>query len=144
MTVKPIADGYHSVTPYLAVQRAAELIVFLKAAFDAKETERMNRPDGTIAHAEVKIGDSVVMLAESTDKWKPMPGAIYLYVEDTDIAYKRALKEGATPLMEPADQYYGDRNAGVKDPVGNIWWLATHKEDVSPDEMAKRLNNQSG
>ena len=138
MAVKSIPDGYHSVTPYLTVQGAAKLLDFLKQAFAAIELHRMTRPDGTVGHAEVRIGDSVVMLAEARDEWKPMPGAMYLYVNDTDAAYQRALQAGATSLMEPADQFYGDRNAGVKDPVGNHWWIATHKEDVPPEELAKR------
>ena len=138
MAVKAIPEGYHSVTPYLTVQGAATLLDFLKQAFAATELHRMTRPDGTVGHAEVRIGDSVVMLAEARDEWQPMPGALYLYVHDTDAAYQRALQAGATSLMEPADQFYGDRNAGVKDPVGNHWWIATHKEDVSPEELAKR------
>ncbi|SRR5712691_9964760 len=142
MAVKPIPEGYHTVTPYLTVQGATTLIDFLTQAFDAKELERMTRPDGAIGHAQVRIGDSVVMISESRGEWKPMPGAIYLYVNDTDAAYTRALRAGATSLMEPADQFYGDRNAGVKDPVGNLWWIATHKEDVSQDEMARRAAAQ--
>jgi PhnB protein len=138
MSVKPIPDGYHTVTPYLAVSGADRLMAFLSQAFDAQERHRSTRPDGSIWHAEVRIGDSVVMLAEALDPWKPMPSTLYLYVPDTDATYRRALEAGATSLMEPADQFYGDRNAGVKDPTGNLWWIATHKEDVSPDEMARR------
>ena len=142
MPVKPIPDGYHTVTPYLTVQGARRLIDFLKQAFDAKEDERMTRPDGTITHSEVRIGDSVVMIADSSDKWKPMPSGIYLYVEDTDATYQRAIQAGAVSVMEPANQFYGDRNAGVRDPLGNVWWIATHNEDVSPDVIAKRFTNQ--
>ena len=138
MAVKPIPDGYHSVTPYLMVQGAAKLLDFLQQAFEAEVTVRMERPDGMIGHAEVRIGDSMVMLAEATEQWKAMPGAIYLYVNDTDAAYKRAVQPGATSVMEPANQFYGDRNAGVKDPTGNFWWIATHVEDISPEEMKKR------
>ena len=138
MAVKSIPEGYHSVTPYLTVQGAATLLDFLKQAFAATELHRMTRPDGTIGHAEVRLGDSVVMLAEARGEQQPRPGALYLYVNDTDAAYQRALQAGATSLMEPADQFYGDRNAGVKDPVGNHWWIATHKEDVPPEELAKR------
>lgn len=138
MAVKPIPEGHHSVTPYLVVPGVAKLIDFLKRAFEAKEIHRTTRPDGTIMHAEVRIGDSMVMMGEARGEWKPMPGAIYLYVNDTDATYKRALRAGATSVMEPADQFYGDRNAGVKDPVGNHWWIATHKEDVPPEELAKR------
>ena len=139
MAVKSIPDGYHSVTPYLVVQKAGTLLDFLKQAFDAQELfPPMTRPDGTIMHAEVRIGDSVVMLGEPGDEVTPMPGSIYLYVNNTDAVYTRALQAGATSLMEPADQFYGDRNAGVQDPVGNRWWIATHQEDVSPEELAKR------
>jgi PhnB protein len=139
MAVKPIPDGYHSVTPYLVVQGTATLLDFLKQAFDAQEAfPPMQRPDGTIMHAEVHIGDSVVMMGEAMSENPPMPGSIYLYVHDADAVYQRALQAGATSLMAPADQFYGDRSAGVKDPVGNRWWIATHKEDVSPEELAKR------
>jgi len=138
MAVKPIPDGYHSITPYLVVQGAGKLIDFLKQAFAAQERERLTRPDGTIGHAEVKIGDSIVMLSEACGEWKPRPSAMYLYVNDTDAAYKRALQAGATSTMEPTDQFYGDRSAGVKDLAGNQWWIATHKEDLSPEELAKR------
>jgi len=135
--VKPIPDGYHSVTPYLIVKGVAALIDFLKEAFDAVETERLPGPDGTIGHAEVRIGDSIVMMGEG-EHFEPMPAAIYLYVNDIDAAYAKALAAGATTVMEPADQFYGDRSGGVKDAFGNLWFVATHKEDVSPEEMARR------
>jgi PhnB protein len=138
MAVKPKPDGYHSVTPYLVVPGVAKLIDFLKQAFDATEIERMAKPDGSIMHAEVRIGDSVVMMGEAGGKFQPMPAMVYLYVDDTDASYRRALQAGATSVMEPADQFYGDRNAGVRDPSGNMWWIATHKEDVPREEMAKR------
>jgi PhnB protein len=136
--VKPIPDGYHTVTPYLVVEGVEELIDFLKQAFDAVETERIPGPDGKVGHGEVRIGDSVVMMGEASGEWKPMPGMIYLYVNDTDATYKRALEAGATSVMEPADQFYGDRNAGVKDASGNMWWIATRKENVSPEELRRR------
>ena len=138
MAVKPIPDGFHSVTPYLIVPGVAKLIDFLKQAFEAEETHRSTRPDGAIMHAQVTIGDSAVMMGEPMGEFQPMPGSIYLYVNDTDAVYKHALRACATSIMEPADQFYGDRNAGVKDPSGNIWWIATHKEDVPPEELAKR------
>jgi uncharacterized glyoxalase superfamily protein PhnB len=99
---------------------------------------RMPTPDGTIMHAEVRIGDSPVMMGEARGEHKPMPGSIYLYVDDTDATYRRALQAGATSLMEPADQFYGDRSASVVDPVGNHWFIATHIEDVPPEELARR------
>jgi PhnB protein len=138
MAVKPIPDGYHSVTPYLVVPGVATLLDFLKQAFEAQELHRMLRPDGTIMHAEVRIGDSLVMMGEPMGDAQPMLGSLYLYVNDVDNVYKRALQAGATSTSAPADQFYGDRSAGLKDPVGNQWWVATHKEDVPPEEIAKR------
>ena len=139
MAVKAIPDGYHSVTPYLVVPGVAQLLDFLKQAFAAQEVHSsMMRPDGTIMHAEVRVGYSVVMMGEPMGEFTPRPGSLYVYVSDTDAVYKRALHAGATSLTEPADQFYGDRNAGVQDPVGNRWWMATHQEDVSPEELAKR------
>ena len=138
MAVKPIPDGYHTVTPYLVVRGAAKLLEFLTRAFGATETYRMTGPDGTIGHAAARIGDSMVMLGEARGEWKPTEAMLYLYVPDTDATYQRALAAGATSLMEPADQFYGDRNAGVKDPLGISWWIATHIEDVAPAEMQRR------
>ncbi|NIR49595.1 VOC family protein [candidate division KSB1 bacterium] len=138
MAAKPIPDGFHTVTPYLIVPGLAKLIDFVKQAFDAEENHRSTRPDGTVMHAQVKIGDSFVMMGEPMGEFQPMPASIYLYVEDTDATYQRALEAGATSIMEPADQFYGDRNAGVKDPFGNLWWIGTHIEDVSPEEIEKR------
>jgi len=131
-------DGYHSVTPYLSVPGVAKLLDFLQQAFEAQELHRMPRPDGTIMHAEVRIGDSLVMMGEPMGSAQPMFGSLYLYVHDVDAVYKRALQAGATSTSEPADQFYGDRSAGVKDPVGNQWWIATRQEDVPPEEMTKR------
>jgi PhnB protein len=141
MAVKPIPDGYHAVTPYLVVEGTNKLIDFLKQAFDAQETFRMPKPDGTIMHAEVKIGDSIVMMGEASGQWKATPSKIYLYVNDVDATYKRALQAGATSITEPADQFYGDRHGGVQDPAGNTWWIATHKEDVPPEELKKRAED---
>jgi len=138
MAVKAIPDGYHSLTPYLTVEGAAQLIDFLKQAFGAVERHRSTRPDGTVWHAELSVGNSPLMIAEATDMWKPMPTAIYFYLDDVDAAYKRALAAGATSIMPPSDQFYGDRMGGVLDPSKNMWWLATHIEDVSREEMARR------
>jgi PhnB protein len=137
-TVKPIPEGYHSVTPYLVVTGASKLIDFMKQAFGAQEIHRMAAPDGTIMHAEVKIGDSHIMVGEAGGPNPAMPTMLYLYVTDTDATYKRALAAGATSEMEPKNQFYGDRNAGVKDASGNRWYIATHVEDVAPAEMEKR------
>jgi len=133
-----IPEGHNSVSPYLIVPGAGKLIDFAKATFDAKELHRSARPDGTVQHAEVRIGDSIVMIAEATPDFRPTPGVIHVYVNDVDATYKRALQAGATSMREPAHQFYGDRNAGVKDAFGNQWWIATHTEDVSPEEMARR------
>ncbi|MEW6036780.1 MAG: VOC family protein [Pseudomonadota bacterium] len=135
---KAIPDGYHTVIPYLVVRGAAELIEFMKAAFDAKEWERIMRPDGTVGHAEMRVGDSVIMLSEARGEWQPMPGAIYLYVPDADAAYQRAIDAGATSISPPANQFYGDRHGGVRDASGNLWWIATHIEDVPADELKQR------
>jgi PhnB protein len=138
MGVQPIPEGSHSVTPYLVVERAGNLIDFLKKAFDAKEIHHMTQPDGTIMHAEVRIGDSLVMLGDACGEHKPMPCYLHLYVPDVDAVYQRALQAGAVSVREPADQFYGDRSAGVRDPAGNFWGIGTHKEDVAPDEIARR------
>ncbi len=140
MAVKPIPDGYHSVTPYLLVEGAQSLIDFMKEAFGATERFRMEAPGGKIGHAELEIGDSVIMLADAStsDQGTPMPAMINLYVEDVDKTYQQALEGGATSVREVANQFYGDRNGGVRDPYGNVWWIATHVEDVSPEEMERR------
>ncbi len=138
MAVKPIPEGYHTVTPYLVGPGMSKLIDFLKQAFDAKEIMRMARPDGAIMHAEVRIGNSPVMMGEPQGDQKPLPAMLYLYVNDTDATYKRALQAGGTSIMEPSNQFYGDRNGAVRDPCGNQWYIATHVEDVPPEEMAKR------
>jgi PhnB protein len=138
MATRPIPEGYHSITPYLVVEGVARLIDFMKRAFGAEERERMLRPDGSIGHAEVRIGDSVVMMGEARGEHRPMPGTLYLYVEDTDAVYRRALDAGGASVMEPTDMFYGDRNAGVKDPCGNFWYIATRKEDLSSEELQRR------
>lgn len=139
MAVKPIPDGYHSITPYLVVPDAPKTIAFLKQAFGATTLfEPMKRPDGSIGHAELKIGDSPLMLSETSEQCPATQAMIHLYVPDVDATYKKALAAGATSVMEVADQFYGDRSGGVKDPAGNSWYVATHKEDVAPQELAKR------
>jgi PhnB protein len=139
---KPIPEGYHTATPYLAVQGVPKLMTFLKQAFYAEERERMTAPDGRVSHAEMKIGNSIIMMGEPTGESKSMPGMVYLYLDDTDAAYKRALQAGASSLREPTNMFYGDRNAAVTDPVGNQWWIATHVEDVPPEEMQRRMKAQ--
>jgi PhnB protein len=138
MAVKPKPDGYHTVTPFMIVRGVPKFLDFLKQAFGAEEFERHMTPDGYVMHAEVRIGDSVIMMSEASERMGPVPSVIYLYVDDADAVYKKVLQAGAASIMEPANQFYGDRNAGVKDEFGNTWWIATHIEDVSPEEMNKR------
>jgi PhnB protein len=143
-TVNPIPDGYHTVTPYLIVPDGAATIEFLKNAFGAIETFRMPGPDGAVVHAEVRIGDSMVMLGQASAEHKAMPCMIHLYVPDVDVVYDRALKAGAVSVRPLADQFYGDRAGGVQDAAGNIWYIGTHVEDVSPEEMERRASAQKG
>jgi PhnB protein len=138
MAVKPIPEGYHAVTPYMIIEGAAKCIDFVKETFDAREIMRMPGPNGTIGHAEVRIGDSVLMMSDGNEMFPPMPCSLYVYVNDVDATYKRALKAGAVVVKEPADQFYGDRSASVKDSCGNIWGIGTHIEDVPPEELERR------
>ena len=131
MAVKAIPEGWHSVTPRLFVREAAKLVDFLKHAFGAIGDFRTDGP------SEIRIGDSIVMVAEAGVR-EPMPGFLYLYIDDTDAAYRRALEAGATVIEEPSDMFYGDRRATVRDPFGNIWQIATHKEDLTLDEIRQR------
>jgi PhnB protein len=139
MAVNPIPEGHHTITPYLTVRGAGALIEFVKKAFGATLIYEMKRPDGSIGHAEVKIGDSMVMIGETPDPSQAMPAMLHLYVADSDAWYNRAIAAGATVVREIADQFYGDRSGGVKDMCGNQWWLSTHVEDVSPEEMDRRM-----
>lgn len=139
MPVNPIPAGHHTITPYIAVEDARGLMEFLKKAFSAVETHApTTRPDGTVMHAEVKIGDSPVMLAEACGEWKPRNACLYLYVEDCDALYAQAIAAGGTSIMPPMDMFYGDRSGGINDPFGNMWWVATHIEDVPSEEISKR------
>ena len=140
MAVKAIPEGYHSVTPYLIVEGAEKLIDFMSNAFGAKERMRMPGPSGSVGHAELQIGDSIVMLADSAsaENNRIVTGMIHLYVEDVDAVYKSALAAGATSEREPTTMFYGDRGGAVRDQFGNTWWISTHVEDVPPDEMQKR------
>jgi uncharacterized glyoxalase superfamily protein PhnB len=138
MAVQPKPEGYHTVTPYFIVRGAADLIAFMQQAFGAQERERHGRPDGKIMHAEVRIGDSIVMLGDASPEFEPARTSIHLYVDDVDGTYRSALDAGGTSLREPEDQFYGDRSAGIQDRFGNQWWLAKHVEDVSPEEMQRR------
>ena len=142
-----IPEGYHTVTPYLYVRDAARAIEFYKEVFGATEIMRMDAPGGKIGHAEIKIGDSHVMLADEfsdMDERSPQtlggtPVGLLLYVEDVDTLAARAVSAGATLLEPLEDKFYGDRMGKLQDPFGHIWAIATHKEDVSPEEMQERV-----
>jgi uncharacterized glyoxalase superfamily protein PhnB len=125
-----IFKGFRSVTPHLYAQRPVDLIEFLQQAFGGEETYRAEMPDGSIPHAQVRIGDSIVALAGGHGPYTPMPTTLHLYVPDTDLVYEQALRAGASSIQPPADQPYGDRSAGVTDPFGNRWFIATHVRDV--------------
>jgi len=142
--VKPIPEGYQSVIPYLVVDGAADLIEFLKTVFHAQEMMRMPAPGGKVGHTELRIGDCVVMLADAREQWKPMQAMIYVYTEDCDAAYQRAIQAGAASVREPRTEFYGDRSAGVTDRWGNQWWIGTHVEDVSEEEMKRRQQAAAG
>lgn len=122
-----VPDGYHSITPYFTVPDADRLIDFLTAAFDASVIKESRYDNTRIQHARVRIGDSILMLNESTETYRANTSQMHLYVEDTDAIYDMALRSGATPLMEPNNRPHGDRMAGIEDPCGNIWWIATYK-----------------
>jgi uncharacterized glyoxalase superfamily protein PhnB len=130
MAVKPIPDGYHTVTPYLIVPDVPREIEFLQKALGARESYRSTAPDGTVNHAEVQIGDSRVMMGQAQDKWPANQSMLYLYVEDVDAWYHRAIEAGAASVRELTDERYGDRVGGIQDPFGNQWWIATHKVDM--------------
>jgi len=149
--VQAIPKGYHTLTPYLNIKGAANAIEFYKKAFGAKVVGKIYMPDGTtIAHAEIEIGDSKIMIAEEIEQWKNLsPSTIgdsavslCLYVEDVDAVFARALSEGAKPIGEMVvkDQFYGDRAGSLTDPFGHKWSIMTHKEDVPFDELQKRMN----
>ncbi|MGD9672268.1 MAG: VOC family protein [Candidatus Nitrosocosmicus sp.] len=139
--ISPIPQGFHSVTPYIIASDASKLIDFLKQAFDAKEIDRFET-ENSIMHAIVQIGDSKIMISDSNQNMKPMPCFLYLYVENVDETYKNALLAGATSMREPTDEFYGDRGAGVLDSAGNNWYIATHKKDISREELKRLAEEQ--
>jgi PhnB protein len=146
MAVKSIPEGYNTISHYLAVDDAGEAIEYYKRAFDATERGRMNAPDGRVAHAELQIGDSVLMLADpfdqsSTKPPKELGGAsagLFMYVEDVDGAFQQAVDAGATATMPPEDMFWGDRFSTLTDPFGHVWNLATHIEDPTREEIEER------
>jgi len=140
----PIPAGFHTITPFISAKGADRLIDFVVRTFGAQELMCLTHDDGTIMHAQVRIGDSVMMLSEACGDAGPMPAVMWLYVEDADAVFDRALKAGATKITDPQDQFFGDRAGGVKDPFGNTWWIATHQEDVPEDELHRRAAAQFG
>ena len=146
MAAQPVPEGYHTLTPYLSVDDAAAAIDFYGRAFGAKERGRMAGPDGRIAHAELEIGDSVVMLSDPFPQFVPKSPkelggtsvGVFMYVENVDDVFRQAVDAGASPQMEPEDQFWGDRFGSVTDPFGHSWQIATHVEDVPPEEMEER------
>jgi len=146
MTVKPIPEGYNTATPYLSISGAKEAIEFYKLAFGATEVFCMDTPSGEVAHAEIKIGNSLIMLCDACDE-NPMPSpdtlggstvAMHLYVEDVDAMFEQAIDAGALDIKSVEDQFYGDRMGTLKDPFGHIWFVSTHKEDLTPEEIQQR------
>ena len=144
--VNYIPEGYRTVTPYLIIRDAARAIEFYKRAFGAKEGMRMPLPNGKLAHAEIRIGDSIIMMGDENEEWgvrspqalNGTPVGIFLYVPDVDATFKQAVEAGATATMPPADQFWGDRYGKLRDPFGHEWSLGTHIEDVPLEEMGKR------
>ncbi|WP_035057327.1 VOC family protein [Andreprevotia chitinilytica] len=142
MAVSAIPAGFHTITPYLTVNDPAATLSFLQATFGAELVERVNDDHGHIMHCTIQVGTSRLMMAQGSEKWPARPATFYLYVLDTDATYRKGLAAGGKSLMEPADQFYGDRNAGVEDAEGNQWWIGTHIEDVSPEEVERRAREQ--
>ena len=136
--VSPIPPGFHSVTPYLMVADVTGYLDFLRKAFDVQVTRQYEGPDNTIAHVEVRLADSIIMICDGLARHKLMPAALYFYVTNVDTVHKQALDAGATSICEPRNEFHGDRVGAVEDGWGNIWWLATHVEDVSDEERTRR------
>src|SRR5262249_35974854 len=136
--VSPIREGFRAITPYLFAQDAAHLIEFISKAFGGEETYRKNRPDGAAIHAEMRVGDCMLMLGGATPQFGPMPASIYLYVTDSDSVYQRALRVGGVWVLAIMTPHNGERYGGVKDPFGNIGRIATNVEDVRRDEEERR------
>ena len=147
MTVKSIPEGFHSVTPYLSIQGASEALEFYKQAFNATELFRLDAPGGVIGHAEIIIGDSHIMMSDQCEE-SPIPSpqslggssvGLYIYVEDVDALFAQAINAGAKEVKPVEDQFYGDRTGTLEDPFGHIWFLGTHKEDLTPEEINERV-----
>lgn len=152
MNVKPIPEGHHTVTPYLAIKNGVAALEFYKKAFGATELAKLILPDGRLGHAEIRLGDSIIMMSDEFPEYggkSPQtlggsPVNIHLYVEDVDAFFKKAVAAGAKERKPVSDQFYGDRSGQLEDPFGHLWWVATHKEDVPPTEMQKRVQAMFG
>ena len=153
MIVKPIPNGYHSITPYLIINKAAEAIAFYKRAFSAIELFRMDMPDGKVGHAEIQIGDSRIMMADDCGEESPFRNpqssgssavGLHLYVNDVDAVFTQAVEAGAKVTKPLEDQFYGDRSGALQDPFGHIWFVGTHKEDLSVDQIRQRAEAKFG
>jgi len=141
MSVKPIPEGFHTVTPYIMVHGAKKYMEFLEKAFDAKINSVFEN-NGSVMNAEVRIGSSLIMVGDVPEGHKPSDAMYYVYVPDADALFKQAVAAGAESLYEPMDQFYGDRSGAVKDTSGNVWWIATHVKDISEEELKKLAAEQ--
>jgi PhnB protein len=139
--VQPIPEGYHSVTPWIISRDTAKLLNFMKQAFGAEEMGRVYNEDGSIGHAEAKLGGCIVMAFDARKEWPPTPCFLRLYVPDGDAVYQQALAAGATSVTEMTSLSFGDRVGRVRDPFGNLWWIQTRLENLDPEEMAKRARD---
>ena len=139
--VNPIPRGFHTVTPFLIVKNATGLLDFISKAFNGETTSIMKDPDGKVMHATARIGNSTVMVSDASDRFPSVSSMLYLYMDDVDVVYKKALNAGGQSLREPTDEFYGDRSAGVRDAWDNQWWIATHIEDVDEKELKRRADN---
>jgi PhnB protein len=137
MKTNPIPQGYHTITPYLAVRGVPKLIDFLTKGFGAEVIKRHETPEGRVMNAEIRVGDSNLMLGEAHDGQEPRTAMLYMYVKDCDSVYKQAIKAGGKSVLEPMDHFYGDRSGAVDDPSGNQWWISTHIRDVTDEDMKK-------
>ncbi len=136
-------EQYNIIDPYIVVKGAPAFIDFLKAAFDAKEAMRIPNPDGTIGHAEVRVGDAVLLMFDSSDSWPATPAFLRIYVPDADKAYDAALKAGAVTVTEPMESFLGERGGRVRDPVGNVWWIISRVAELTPEEIGKRASEKN-
>jgi PhnB protein len=141
MTAKPVPEGYHTVTPWIISHDTARLIEYVTEAFDAEEIARLVGEDGTIGHAEVRIGNSMVLMFDAMPDWPPTPAFLRLYVQDADAVHRQAVAAGGTSVTEVTHLFFGDRVGRVRDPLGNLWWIQTHLEDVSPQEIERRMSD---